>query len=225
MGDRRRISFHKITDIGYVAERLSSIIRHQLDGGQRVIWLVSGGSAISVASETARLLAGARLTDLTVGLIDERYGQPAHADSNWQQLANAGFKLTGAEIKPVLRGLDFAASVKEYDEFIGQIERQDAYKIGLLGIGPDGHTAGILPASPAIDSDKYVEGYRAADYERITLTGRGLRVLDKALVYAAGMTKKTALDNLTGNLPAKVHPAQLLKLIPDVEVYNDVIGD
>jgi 6-phosphogluconolactonase len=219
------IHFFKITDVGFIAQQISESIRSKLAEGRDVVWLLSGGSAITVAVEAASLLADEGTPRLTVGLIDERYGKPGHTDSNWSQLEAAGFKLEGIDLAPMIKGLDFIGTTKEYDKFIAQIAGQNSYKIGLLGMGADGHTAGILPYSPVIDSNSFVGCYEAADYRRVTLTGKGLRILDKAIVYAAGAAKRSAIENLTKSMPAAKQPAQLLKRIADVDVYNDVIGD
>jgi 6-phosphogluconolactonase len=219
------LHFYKNTDIGLIAGRLSEIIRSKLSEGREVVWLLSGGSTIAVAVKTASLLNNEGDHRLTVGLIDERYGEPGHSDSNWRQLELAGFKLEGARKFPMINGREFTDSTEEYDKFIATIAKQDSYKVGLLGIGADGHTAGILPNSPALSSSKYVDCYEATDHRRITLTGNGLRVLDKAIVYAAGAAKKTAIENLTKSMPAAEESAQLLKELVAVDVYNDVIGD
>lgn len=219
------LAFHKTTEVKIIANRLAEIINQKLADNQKVIWLLSGGSAISIAVETASQLTKVNSSNLTIGLIDERYGPTHHNDSNWQQLEAAGFKIDDATYMPILTGTDLKTSIHQYNDFISQVAAQNSYKIGLLGIGSDGHTAGILPNSPAVDSSQYVDGYQATDYQRITLTGKGLQVLDRALVYAAGTAKTAALKGLATPLPPTEQPAQLLKQIARVDVYNDVIGD
>jgi len=199
------------------------MINTRLAAKQTVLWLLSGGSAISVAVEAASHVIS-DTSKLTVGLIDERYGPPAHSDSNWYQLESAGFKVTGAKMKPMITGLDVEQTADSYNHFIKSAANYD-YRIGLLGIGTDGHIAGILPGSPALVSSKFVDFYQGPDYQRVTLTAKGLDRLDKVVVYAAGDGKKTALENLVRNLEPSQQPAQLLKRLDDVDVYNDVIGD
>lgn len=186
---------------------------------------MSGGSAINLAVKTARLLDASRTQNLTVGLVDERYGPAGHRDSNWQQLKKAGFKMDKVRPMPVLNGLGPEVSAAEYNNFIRSILDQGYFILGLLGMGADGHTAGILPGSPAVSSSKFVDYYTASDFARITLTAKGLSVIHKAVVYAEGEAKKGALEDLTRSLPPAKQPAQLLKAIADVDVYNNVIGD
>jgi len=218
------MKFIKTTDIGYVSKKLAEIIGDKLRGEQRVLWLLSGGSAIEVAVAAAKLLAKTDCSGLSIGLIDERYGPPGHPDSNWCQLLDAGFRLPDALMKPVLDGSGIEETARAYNDYISSTYHKDIFKIGLMGIGTDGHTAGLLPGSRVIDSLRLVDCYTGPDYQRITLTGLGIKSLDKAVVYAAGQAKKQAIDNLGKEIPPDAQPAQLLKLIGNTDVYNDIKG-
>src|SRR5437870_3005764 len=100
----------------FIAERIN---RH-LDEGNKVVWCLSGGSAIDVAVETARRLA-VPLDNFSVCLADERFGPPGHKDSNWQALLAAGFKLAGARLEPVLRGQAAEETVDYFNNLIGTL--------------------------------------------------------------------------------------------------------
>jgi 6-phosphogluconolactonase/glucosamine-6-phosphate isomerase/deaminase len=63
------------------------------------------------------------------------------------------------------------------------------------------------------------------DYQRLTLTPQALARLDEAVVYARGNAKRKALENLSQDLPLAEQPAQILKRIPKVLIFNDVEGD
>ena len=220
-----RLKFYKTTDSGYVSEKLAGIIDGELTKRRRVLWLLSGGSAITVAVGAAKLLSASDVSMLSVGLIDERYGPPGHADSNWAQLQAAGFKLPGGQMIPVLDGSGIEQTTRKYNRFISSMFNPGVYKIGLMGIGSDGHTAGLLPGSRAAESTDFVVSYQGPDYRRITLSARGIAGLDKAVVYASGKAKQIAIDNLAKEIPPSSQPAQLLKLIDDVDVYNDIKGE
>ena len=57
------------------------------------------------------------------------------------------------------------------------------------------------------------------------MTPKALSQLDAAVVYAAGSAKKPALDSLkTGTDPSE-QPAQYLKNINNVFIFNDQIGE
>ena len=217
------IKFQKLVKPEQITRQLVETIKSRLDVGT-VLWLVSGGSAIQIAVAVSNGLAGRDLSKLTVTLADERYGKPGHADSNWQQLLEAGFSLPGATLVPVLTGADMETTTEEWRGHLTHLLNVSKYRIGLLGIGPDGHTSGILPSSGAITSHDLVTSYDGGGYQRITTTPAGLRRLDEAVVYAVGESKRTALQNLQKSMSISEQPAQLLKLISKVTVYNDEIG-
>lgn len=196
-------------------------------GAGPVLWLLSGGSAISLEVETARRLTGqSALERLTVSLIDERYGPPGHPESNWQKLIEAGFDLPNAQMAPVLAGKDSVETLEEYRSLLDAKLRGEAYVIGVLGIGADGHTAGILPASPAVASDDLALTYQAEEFNRITITCMGLEALDEAVVYAYGEPKHAVIRQLAErNLSPAEQPAQIIKKIPRWSVFNDLIGE
>lgn len=204
------------------AQYLAKHIAARLTAGQNVLWLISGGSSLAIAAATASRLAGQDLANLTVSLIDERYGQPGHPDSNWYQFEQTGAKLPGATLHPVLTGKNQADTAGEFADFLEiQLKTAD-YRLGLLGIGPDGHTAGILPHSPAVTTTTNLTcAYEGPDYKRITITPTALARLDEAVVYANGSSKWPVLDQLETNLPPAAQPAQLLKVIPKLTIFTD----
>jgi 6-phosphogluconolactonase/glucosamine-6-phosphate isomerase/deaminase len=206
-----------------VAELLAKSLSAQLKTGRRVLWLISGGSVINLATIAAKKLTHHNLDNLSVSLIDERYGPPGHKDSNWRQLMAAGFSLPGAQLYPILINKNIEATTSEFDDFIKHTE--NSYKIGLLGVGVDGHTAGLLPGSPALSSDRYADYYQGPDFWRISLTPKALVTLDEALVFALGQSKAQALADLQKDLPISRQPAQIIKQIPKVAVYNDLVGE
>lgn len=219
------IEFRQTNSVGEAAEFISHQIKSRLTQGQTVLWLASGGSAVAVAVEAARRLADADLKHLTFSLVDERYGSPGHPDSNWTQLINNGFTLDNARLQPVLSDADTRQTLKQYTDFISSQLNQADYKIGLLGIGVDGHTAGILPNSPAVEADELVSYYETPDHKRLTMSPAGLAKLDEAVIYAQGKPKWKALDQLEQDLPPAYQPAQILKKIPRVTIFNDHKGE
>jgi 6-phosphogluconolactonase/glucosamine-6-phosphate isomerase/deaminase len=88
-------------------------------------------------------------------------------------------------------------------------------------MGADGHTAGIMPASPALSSDELAVYYNHSDYQRITVTAKALSRLDEAVLYASGDNKRQAVSDLLKDLPSAQQPAQIIKQIPSWSVYND----
>lgn len=203
------------------AQYLAKHLRAQLGAHRLVLWLVSGGSAINVAVEVAQRLAGQDVSGLTVSLIDERYGRPHHPDSNWQQLQNAGFDLPGATLHPVLTGHSPDETAAEFADFLTAQFDAGVYALGLLGIGPDGHTSGILPHSPAVTAPGLACAYDGGQYQRVTTTPAALARLHEAVVYATGEAKWPVLDRLETGLPLAEQPAQALKTVPKLTIFTD----
>ena len=163
------------------------------------------------------------LENLTLMLSDERYGASSHPDSNARQLESAGFNPKEATFIPVLINEPLRITIDRYTQLVTQQFTKNEIIIGQLGIGTDGHTAGILPNSPATKvSDVLVAGYKGKDFCRITLTFPALRQLNSAFVFAYGASKKTALQQLKDEtLALETQPAQILKAIPETYIYND----
>jgi len=195
-----------------------------LAANHKVLWLVSGGSNIEIECEiSSRLLDTG---NLTAALVDERYGQPGHKDSNYQKLVEAGFR---ANLTPVLQkdNLDIAKTTKQYAETLQGLLDEADIVIAQLGIGTDGHTAGVLPGSPLVASKQLVGNYHGTDFKRISVTLQGLRFIDAAFVFAYGSEKQAALRSLRDQaLPLAEQPCQIFRQLPHVTIYNDAIeGD
>ena len=221
------ISFIKLQSSDQPATYLSRVISERLAASDRVIWLLPGGSAIQIAVKATDLLAesATNLEKLQVSLSDERYGPVGHSDSNWQQLVEAGLALPGARLQPVLKGLSLPETTKAYDQSLANDFANADYRIGLLGIGEDGHIAGIKPGSPAIHTNAMAVGYKWNDYIRLSMSAAAISRLDEVVVYAAGEAKRQVLEQLDQDVAIAIQPAQILKRVPRVSVYNDVKGD
>lgn len=217
--------FRKTSRVDVTATALVECLKKHLAAGERVLWLVSGGSAIDVAVAAAKQLKGTDTSKLTVTLADERFGPVGHIDSNWFKLERADFAVPGARIVPVLNGSDLLTTSRQFGNMLDRELRDNDYTVALLGIGPDGHTAGILPGTEAVDAPGMAVGYITDQYKRLTMTGNAIAALDEAIVFAMGEAKKEALENLTKDMPAAVQPAQYLKAVPLVTIYNDQVGE
>jgi len=106
--------------------------------------------------------------------------------------------------------------------------------IATLGIGPDGHTAGIFPYpdtptrfSELFDeSDRWVTSYNAQGRDphplRITVTIPFLKMIDYTVAYAVGPNKTGALKHTlapAGSLAET--PARIIQSMPHVTLFTD----
>lgn len=222
------ITFRKISDPDPVVETTTQLLRQRLTNGERVLWLVAGGSVVPLVVAVAQGLLRDQvpLANLVVTQTDERYGEVGHPDSNWQQLHNAGFTLPGAQLEPVIKGKDMQATSQDFAYFLDQEFAKADYKVALMGIGPDAHLSGILPGSSAVMAEGLTHAYKVGGYQRVTTTLTALRLLDEAVVYAVGEAKHQALSNLQEADASLVEqPDQILKELNHVTIFNDHIGD
>ena len=215
---------------GVAIDAISVNIGTELEHSMGVLWLVSGGSAIlpqcEVMSRLRSKLSEEALEKLTILPVDERYGAYDHKLSNSAQMRRAGFEPGAATWHDVLdQRFPMTETVERYTELAEAAFAEARTVIATLGMGSDAHTAGLLPASPAVtDTISTVVGYSWTDYERMTLGSRMLRQIDLADVLAYGESKRTALERLQQNgEPFGSMPAKLLYELPEVTVYNDFI--
>jgi 6-phosphogluconolactonase/glucosamine-6-phosphate isomerase/deaminase len=216
----------KIHSTNEAAEKIADSILVQLKQNKKVLWLSGGGSGIRVVVETSIILKErSNLANLTFTLTDERYGDIGHKDSNWQQLLDAGFSLPQATLRSVLTGKDINTTTQYFAQILERELDKADFNIGLFGMGADGHTAGILPHSPAIEAEQAATCYKTPDFERITMTFKAIKEINKAVLFAIGQSKHQMLDNLEKDLALSEQPAQILKEIENFSVYNDYKGE
>lgn len=216
------MDYRYTTDPKVVADYLIKTISSHLEQGERVTWLITGGSGMLIDRLVANGLRDVDTTQLSVTLSDERYGSVGHPDENWQQLLDDGFSLPGAQLHRVLTGHDRVATTTAFSQLLRKLLVEADYSIGLFGIGPDGHTAGIKPHSPAVNSIDYAADFTGDDFERITMTATAILQLDEAVVAAFGEAKFPTLKRLLHeDVPPDEQPAQLLRSVKKCTIFTD----
>jgi 6-phosphogluconolactonase/glucosamine-6-phosphate isomerase/deaminase len=211
---------------GRGARILALEFRQQLELHEHVLWLVSGGSNIPLTVQVMDELPLEFTSKMTVMPIDERYGPPGHKDSNVKQLYDAGFKPKLATVFSPLDGSSVAATLKRYNNAVKQAFNEGDFVVAQVGMGADGHVAGIFPNSSILDSPDLVAAYDAPDFTRLTLTPNGIRQVDLAYLFAYGREKRAALDRLCdGDFPLNDQPAQVLRELKEVTIFNDQLDE
>ena len=222
------MQFTKST-LDIAVEDITRALQKALSNGSPVLWLVSGGSAVPTQVAVMRQLSQNTpevLANLTVIPVDERYGDPGHAASNSEQMRQAGFTPGAATWVDVLsEASTMSETLERYEALVEDSFAQAKTVIATFGLGADGHTAGVLPDSPAVlDSTATVIGYDWSDYTRLTLGLAQLQHIDQAFVLAYGEAKCPALQRLHDNQESLSSlPASVLYDISTVTVYNDCI--
>lgn len=202
----------------------------QITQHKKALWFVSGGSAIDIQVDIMHQLNKSHeryLGNLTIIPVDERYGSFDHKHSNAAQLGQAGFNPTPALWIDVLsNNLSFEQTISQYNALAKKLIEKSDYIIATLGLGSDGHTAGILPHSPALEAgEATIIGYIWDDYQRMTISPTVFMRIDTAYVFAYGDKKQEALQRLFDNSEdVSELPAKLLYDVGSVTVYNDYIN-
>ncbi len=193
--------------------------------------LLSGGSAIGCYELLATQLENCE--NLTVGLIDERYDiQANHVHSNAVAIEATGLPRRviqlGGRWEPMLHGAAMPDEVLTYSRLLDNyIDGERSTTIGLIGIGMDGHTAGILPSENAawfrqtFESDALVSGYDVTDQykQRMTLTLSALKHIDHLVLVGADDSKRPVIQEaMNSSAPHYEMPATIIQEAREVTV-------
>lgn len=170
------------------------------------------------------------LTPAAVGMVDERYGEPMHENSNEKMVQGTGLlrylESQNIPFYPMLHEhLDVEQSAREYDSLTRKLFFGLPKSVAILGIGTDGHTASIMPnrrdfTDPLFEKEyqhqyvAYIDDPKKYG-KRITLTFEALSLMDRLLVFAFGKDKKKALKEIFEPGPINKIPARFL-LQPEV---------
>lgn len=164
-----------------------------------------------------------------VGMIDERFGEKFHPTSNEKMIAETGllryftFRTVGFyPMLPTTSSVRADTVADAYDEQLRALYAQFQKQVGLLGIGSDGHTAGIAGNrkdfhNPLFDADKthvFVSHFNDTAgpfHERITMTFLALSLLDVLIVLVFGEDKKEALKQVFREGSEEEIPARFYK--------------
>jgi 6-phosphogluconolactonase len=155
---------------------------------------------------------------------DERHVAPDHAESNFRMAYETMLSKIPVPPENIHRVhaeiADAEKAAAEYEQQIrsffelqsGQIPRFDCV---LLGMGPDGHTASLFPATAALHEKQrlvmanFVEKFQAY---RITLTAHVINNAGIIIFVVSGENKaKTLKAVLKGEPQPELYPSQLIR--------------
>lgn len=204
-----------------------------------VLLLVSGGSALRILDEIDPSGLGELLT---LGVLDECYSSDP-AVNNFHQLMQtrlyqaaqaSGASLIDSRVQNNETQADLRARLE-------QALRQwtATHPTGVIvitqGIGPDGHTAGVLPfpedpgkfATLFMDDAVWVAAYDASDKNphplRVTTTLAFLQQVHSSILFACSVDKKAALDATLAEVGALAQtPARIIHQMRRVQVFTDI---
>jgi 6-phosphogluconolactonase/glucosamine-6-phosphate isomerase/deaminase len=202
-----------------------------------VLLMVSAGSAFA-------LLDGVNMENvsenLTVSVLDERFSTDSKINNFLQlqqtqfykQALDAGTNFIGTLPRPG-ETKEQMASRWEKTLRAWRDENPDGKIIVTLGMGTDGHTAGIMPFpedamkfSQLFKSKNWITAYDAQNKNphalRVTTTITFFPQIDNAVALVCGEQKKLKLKELaTGAFNVNVLPAQVWNKIKNVVLLTD----
>lgn len=203
-----------------------------------VLLLVSGGSALNVLEYVSRDILE---PSITISVVDERF-TTERSDNNFTQLSETEFFDRAVEKNCAFISTE-VHKTQTMAELTDQLERHlhswkttnpEGIVIVLLGIGEDGHIAGMMPYPENArtfselfeDKGNWVVGYDAKDKSpyplRVTTTNAFLKeAVDHAVVYAVGDSKREAIKRSREAGPTNEVPARILKEISSVTLVTD----
>ncbi len=136
---------------------------------------------------------------ITMFQVDERLAPDGDPERNLTHLEAA---LAGADVRIVAMeaaSADPEAAAERYAALL-----PEHFDVIHLGLGPDGHTASLVPGDPVLDVDDRMVALTTHPYQgcrRMTLTYPALRRADRQLWVVTGAEKRPALAQLEAGDP------------------------
>src|SRR3989338_3588527 len=118
------------------AKKLIDVLSRSLRERKKTLLLLSGGSVIAL------YLKLAKFTQLKIAQVDERFQPENKDDVNAEAIAKTGFLLPYYKVR---QDTTLAEAARGYDNEISKLMEWADYKVAVLGIGEDCHTAGLIP--------------------------------------------------------------------------------
>lgn len=205
-----------------------------------ILLLLSGGSAFRILDYVNAAMLDQRVT---IGVLDERYSEDSQIN-NFAQLQSTAFAAVAKQ-----RGAQFIPSSVAAGESLDDLARRfrdqlttwskshpESKIFATMSMGPDGHTAGIMPHPEnkalfkrLFDDDKqWVIGYDAAgknEYRyRVTVTLPFLRTeVDAAVVFIGGDSKRAALERVVAEQGMLAEtPARIYREMRHATIFTDL---
>lgn len=222
-----------------------------------VLLMLSGGSALSMVNYVGESVFGA---NLSISMLDERFtplevgrpkgvrcpdatsGQTSNGVNNFLQLQKTDFYKDAFEAEASFFGtLPRAGESMEdlrqrWDKNLKTWRKENpkGLIVATLGLGQDGHTAGILPFpedhekfNSLFNGQAWTVAYNAAGKnihpQRVTATLTFLKMLDAGFAFVAGKEKQEKFDQLTsGKIKAAELPAAVWREMKNVKIFTDL---
>lgn len=205
---------------------------------KQILLMLSGGSAFEILSYIGNHVLG---ENLTISVLDERFSTDPLVN-NFSQLQKTDFYAEAMTAE-----CSFFGTLPRKDETIEGLaarwesnlenwwtENPEGLIIAVLGMGSDGHTAGIFPYpenpqkfNELFDNGGWLTAYDAIGKhkysQRVTINHEFLKLVDYGIVFACGAEKKNKIDAVLEKKGEVFEtPALLWHEIKNVKIFTDI---
>lgn len=210
--------------------------RFQKEENRDVLFLSSGGSALLALDSVDESVISPQLT---IGILDERF-DPSNKVSNYMQLRKTEFykHAVARGCRLIDTSTKEGQTPEELADFFEKELREwrsahtDGVIFATMGIGPDGHTAGMMSFSDnhkqfqrLFEGSRFIVSYDAGEKnqypKRITATISFLRQLDAVSVFIVGANKGPIFRKLIESDDYREIPGCIMKSLPHGTVHVD----
>jgi 6-phosphogluconolactonase len=202
--------------------------------GRFDIALAGGSTPRSVYSLLASTHAGSLSWDkVHLFFGDERSVGPDDPQSNYRMVRET--LLSNPVMQPVLHRIEAERPAEEAaDRYEGELRNhfgvpppaQPQFDLVLLGMGTDGHTASLFPATAALDEKRravVANMVPQLQTKRITLTFPAINQARRVIFLTAGADKATVLaEVLSGMSDGEAYPSQLVRPAGELHWMVDI---
>ncbi len=184
---------------------------------------VSGGRT---PWRTLEILAGSRMNWSRTSLfqVDERIAPSGSPERNLTHLVLTLPLICQAAIRPMPVGADdLEMALNEYEYSL-----PERFDLVHLGLGPDGHTASLIPDDPVLEVDDRQVAITTNEYQgtrRMTLTYPAIDEARRVLFLVTGEDKRDALRKLLvadPSIPAGRVKNEATIIVTDVDLSQPV---
>ncbi len=206
--------------------------------GSPVLLLLSGGSSLKMLEYIDLSLFG---PDITIGALDDRYSRDPKIN-NFAQIVDSNF-FRGARERSAsyidTRPGEDESLENLADRFENELhnwisENPEGKILATIGMGADGHVAGIMPDpaekdrfSEIFESDRWVAGYDAKEKDpknplRVTTTLSFIKKIDRSITFMTGEEKRSALEAALDSGSFDEIPARVIQEISKASIITDI---
>jgi 6-phosphogluconolactonase len=203
------------------AELVAAQVRSVVADRGRFTFAVSGG-------HTPWAMFGELTTEempwsaMQIFQVDERVAADGDPDRNLTHLRKALGDVTAEVVAMPVNEADLDEAAENYASRL-----PDTFDLVHLGLGPDGHTASLVPGDPVLGVTDRPVGVTGSyqGHRRMTLTYPGLARADEIIWLVSGADKRDALTKLLAgdlSIPASRVEAKRSTILADASAAADL---